>query len=263
MKNCSTINHRNQSLNLLKGFACIGVVFIHICFPDLFGQIIKKLSGFAVPCFYMIAGFYAYQANKDVIKRRLIKILKIFIYAILLFFIFYLIVHIINNNYQEWLMSLFTLKNLFKSIVFCTIDFAIPLWYLIGMIETYVLWFYVVKNKKESIILKFLPLLFILRFILTSYVLSNNLPWCLKMNFLTCSLSWFLLGYYINLKKQIIIEKCKNSILSIYLSFGCIVALIPVIFRTSIDFSCIGIFFYSAVLFIFAIKYENYEMSNS
>ena len=41
----------NVKLNFLKGIACMGVVFIHITFPGLFGQIVLCASGYAVPVF--------------------------------------------------------------------------------------------------------------------------------------------------------------------------------------------------------------------
>ena len=60
----------NVKLNLLKGFACMGVVFIHITFPGLFGKIVLQASAYAVPVFFMIAGYYAYGKDADVIDRK-------------------------------------------------------------------------------------------------------------------------------------------------------------------------------------------------
>ena len=50
---------RNQCLNFLKGLGSTGVVFIHITFPGLTGEIISKMAQFAVPVFFMITGYYA------------------------------------------------------------------------------------------------------------------------------------------------------------------------------------------------------------
>jgi hypothetical protein len=38
---------------------------------------------------------------------------------------------------------------------------------------------------------------------------------------------------------------------------GCIISLIPIIFNTAINFSCIGTLFYSTSLFVIAIKNSN------
>ena len=66
---------RNARLNLLKGFACIGVVFIHVTFPGVFGQIIKDAAGFAVPVFFLTSGFYSYfDDNEKAIRKYKIRI---------------------------------------------------------------------------------------------------------------------------------------------------------------------------------------------
>lgn len=72
---------RNNKLNLLKGFACIGVVFIHIQFPGKIGKLISMVSAYAVPVFFLIAGYYAFGKGTDTLKRRLLKIIKIFVFA--------------------------------------------------------------------------------------------------------------------------------------------------------------------------------------
>lgn len=42
----------NNTLNLLKGLACMGVVFIHVNFPGELGQIVIALSRSAVALFF-------------------------------------------------------------------------------------------------------------------------------------------------------------------------------------------------------------------
>ena len=76
---------KNLKLNLLKGIACSGVVFAHVPFPGVFGKIVDLAAAFAVPFFLMIAGYYSYGAGLAVIRRRLVKIIKIFAIAYALF----------------------------------------------------------------------------------------------------------------------------------------------------------------------------------
>ena len=261
MNYANTRKNRSQTLDFLKGVACIAVVFIHVSFNGFTGDVIRNLSRFAVPCFYMIAGYFALGCSDTVIYRRLVKIIKIFLYALSIWFICCLFVHIFKHDFQSWLMNIFTLKSLLKCIVFCTIDFAIPLWYLVAMIETYFLWFFIIRYDKVNDILKFLPIIFLLQFILTTYVESNNLPWSLKINFITRALPWFLLGYCINKYKNISMS-IKDYKLFLYGIIGIVVTHFHIIFKTRIDFSCIGLFIYSTAIFLFAIKYENAKLSN-
>ncbi|MCI7767954.1 MAG: acyltransferase [Oscillospiraceae bacterium] len=245
----------NYKLNLLKGFACIGVVFIHITFPGIFGEIVKLASDYAVPIFFMIAGYYAFGNGTAVVKRRLIKIIKIFVYAYLLFFALKAADAIMNHEIGVlWLCDLFNWKTAIKCIVFCTIDFAIPLWYLIAMIETYIVWYFIVKNQKEQFTLKILPFLFVLQILLTSYCETMQLEWFWKINFPTRAMPWFLLGYYMHTDKAKKIRNIDSHILVILAAAGCVIAVIPTLFSLPLKFTIIGYLPYSVGLFALSLK---------
>lgn len=261
MTNTVCDDKQNHLLDFLKGIACIGVVFIHFHFPEPFGNLISKICQFAVPLFFMIAGFYAYNRNSSTIKRRLIKIAKILLYSLLLYTVYWFISHCITHTLTSWLTQELRLKSLVKLVVFCTVDYAIPLWYLIAMLQTYILWYFVVRKKKENVLICTLPVLFIARFICTSYVETFCLSWCLKINFITCALNWFLLGYFINKNKEYII-KIPNYLIALSGLIGLLIALSHILFKTSIDISCVGLFLYVAAIFITGIKYSNMKISN-
>ncbi|WP_022750259.1 acyltransferase family protein [Lachnobacterium bovis] len=244
----------NVKLNLLKGFACMGVVFIHITFPGLFGQIVLYASAYAVPIFFMVAGYYAYGKDKDVIKRRLIKIVKIFAYAYMLFFLYKLTSSIKNHEVLQWLSSNYNWKTPIKNICFCTINFAIPLWYLIAMIETYIVWLYVVKQKKEHLVIKITPILFLLQIILTSYCETMQFEWFWKINFVTRAMPWFMLGYYLNSETTRSKRSLKTSTLIMMVIVGCAIAVIPSAFDLSVKFNVIGYIPYAFGLFSLALK---------
>ena len=141
---------RNNCLNLLKCVACVGVVFIHVAFPGFWGGIIKGLFYFAVPLFYMISGYYAYGCTCERIKKRLMKIVKKMLFAIIFLLFFEILLHAYNSTLVMWLDDFLSWKTFVKMIVFCTIDWAIPLWYLIAMAETYLVWLYVVKKRQKK-----------------------------------------------------------------------------------------------------------------
>lgn len=246
---------RNAMLNLLKGFACIGVVLIHVTFPGMVGEIIKLASAFAVPVFFLTAGYYSLGKNEDTIKRRLIKIVKIFIFAYFVFFIFNASIKFKNNELMEWLASNYTFKALVKYILFCTIGFAIPLWYLIAQIETYIFWYFTVKNKKEGMIVRFLPSLFILQVILTSFCETNGLDWFWKINFVTRSLTWFALGYYLHTVPEEKINKFSDKKIITCALVGLTIVLIPITFGLKINFSSVGYIPYATALFVMALKH--------
>lgn len=244
----------NIKLNLLKGFACISVVFMHITFPGVFGQVVRLACAYAVPIFLMIAGYYGWGKGTEVIKRRLIKIIKIFLYAYTLFFLFQVVYASMNHQLSVWFSKNFNWNTPIKYIWFCTIDFAVPLWYLIAMIELYIVWYFIVKNRIEHIALRFLPVLFILQIILTSYCETMQLAWFWKINFLTRAMPWFLLGYYMHTSNA---EKFRNMTcykLIFFIVIGCFISIIPTVLDLSIKFNEIGYIPYVLGLFTICLK---------
>ena len=251
--------NRNQFLDFLKGLGCIGVVFIHIRFPGVMGQVISKVSQFAVPVFFMITGYYALECPHTIIKRRLIKTLGIFFYGYFFFLIYSIAFALKNGVLVDWLKANYTWKALVKSVFFCTIDFAIPLWYLIAMLETYILWYFAVKSKRQKQLVDMMPMLFALQIVLTVVCETNDFAWFWKINFLTQALPWFLFGYYVHgHEKEEIWMKRHGKVLAVCAAVGCIAAIVPVVLDMPFDFSCIGILFYSASLFLIAVYY--YDM---
>lgn len=246
---------RNTMLNLLKGFACIGVVLIHITFPGMVGEIVKITSAYAVPVFFMIAGYYAFGKNEETVKRRLIKIVKIFIFAYFVFFVFKALLAFKNNELTEWLASSYSIKEIVKSVVFCTIDFAIPLWYLIAQIETYIFWYFAVKLKKENLIVRVLPVLFIIQVVLTTFCETNGLEWFWRVNFVTRSLTWFALGYYLHTVPEEKIKKLSDKKIIVCALVGLIIVLIPTVFGLKIKFTSVGYIPFATALFVMALKH--------
>lgn len=248
---------KNYKLNILKGIACICVVFIHVPFPGKTGEIVGKLSGYAVPIFFMIAGYYAYHKDVEVIKRRFIKIIRILIVAYFLYFFSNATYALSNHNLLEWLAEHFDWKTPIKYIVFCSIDFAIPLWYLIAMAETYIFWYLIVRKRYEKSILKFVPIFFALQIIITLYCETMGLPWSWKINFISRALPWFLTGYYLHTDDSKKIREIKTINIVVILLIGALITVIPTIFELSIEFSVIGYIPYAFGLFVLALKKPN------
>lgn len=251
----------NTMLNLLKGVACMGVVFIHMPFPGHFGEIISILSGFAVPLFFMIAGYYSFDKGPELIKRRLTKIIKIFIYGYACFFAYGMGSAIINHQLTTWLAGNFNWKTPIQYLLFCTINFAVPLWYLIAMIETYFVWLFIVKKQKEKLVIKLIPILFLLQIILWTFCETCGLAWNWNINFVTRALPWYLMGYFFHTDGGKKFESIKTLKLTILAIVGCLITIIPATFDLWLNFSCIGYVPFTLALFVIALKYPNTSIS--
>lgn len=243
---------KNVKLNLLKGFACIAVVFIHVSFPGLFGEITATASGFAVPVFFMISGNFAFGCSEQVIKRRLFKVIRIFLLSYCLFFLYGIFKSILSGTpVTSWLMENFNRHTLIDYLVFCTIDFAMPLWYLIAMIEVYLLWLLIIRTGTEQLSLKIMPLLFIL------LIVSTMFSWSWRVNFLTQGMSWFLLGYYCNTDMYGKISTVSRSTLIVSAFIGCVAVVLPAVLRSTVKFGMLGIIPFAFSLFALALKDPN------
>lgn len=215
---------------------------------------VHKLAEFAVPVFARISGYYAYGCTKATIKKGLLRIFKIFALA----FVLYTVYTIIGNGWKLNICEVtgeYFLATLVKAVVFCTVDYAFPLWYLIAMTETYVLWLIIRKSMNINRIICLMTLLFLLMIVTRIWCETMALPWYLKVNFLTCAMPWFLLGYYLKTPEKKLIDRFKDiTIISIAVA-GCIVALIPVLINTMIQFSFLGVVLYSISLFLMGIRH--------
>lgn len=248
---------KSDVLNLFKGLACISVVFVHVHFPGITGIVVhRSFSSFAVPLFLMIAGYFAFGKDETVIKRRLFKILKIFLWSYAVFLLSHILLKIPQGSVLEWLSLNFDHTTPIKYIVFCTIDFAIPLWYLIAMVETYFVWYFVVKYKKERGVLFAIPFLFAFKVILTTYCETMHTPWMFKMNFLTEAMPFFLFGYYLH-SKESFFKSIPYAVLFLTMFAGCAFAACNVAFDAPVKMFSLGTLFYSLAVFVIAIKLPN------
>lgn len=244
---------RNRCLNLLKGVACIGVVLIHIQFPGVTGLVVEKMSRFAVPLFLMIAGFYAYNCDECTAKKRLQKIFKIFVIGYLVYFAWYFGMALLKGEGLEYLSLNYNWKTIVNIVVFCSPN-PLPghLWYLIAMIEVYMLWYFIVKVGREKLFLPLIPLLFLLQVGLTIFCDFKGLFWSYKINFILSGLPYFLMGYYIRSKDSL--PRIKNKWLFVTILFCIPMILLSSITDFYINYSCIFLIPYSIAIFLLGVK---------
>lgn len=80
---------RNHSFDILKLFLALLVVFIHIHVP--WRDSILPLTRCAVPCFFMISGYFLYTADKEKMRQRvrngIRRMFNITLFATLLYMI--------------------------------------------------------------------------------------------------------------------------------------------------------------------------------
>ena len=74
--------HRNITLDMIKLFAAYMVVMAHVPFYGKIGEIQDALTRFSVPVFLAAAGFHSTQVTPGQIKKRIINILRLLVFAV-------------------------------------------------------------------------------------------------------------------------------------------------------------------------------------
>lgn len=249
---------RNKFLYFLKGIGCMAIVFVHVPFLGIAGEVITAISAFSLPVFVLISGYYSFGCSTSVIKQRTIKIVKIFFYGYFWVLASNVLLHLHSGTLAEWLHYNFTIKALAKCVIFCTIDYAIPLWYLIAMAETYLLWYFVVKHKKEGLLLKFLPALFVVQLIYLTIRVSMQYPWFWETNFITKALPWFLFGYYIHSPAGMEwIQRTKDCVFAIAALAGNMIAVVSNVSNTRVNLFWVGVSVCAISLFSIGVKHPD------
>lgn len=140
-QNCLSQLHKKkeiQSIYALKAICALLVICIHA--PSMLTNPIHPITRLAVPCFFMISGFFiasdkqTWLDNKQ-LKKLALKILKITITANLVYLCYGLISDIFNGTYPiEYCTTSFWLRQLvFGGCI------SGPLWYLTAYLEILVL----------------------------------------------------------------------------------------------------------------------------
>lgn len=212
---------KNNTLNILKGAACIAVVFIHVQFPGIFGQIVVGLSRTAVPLFFMISGYFLYRNDPSEIGKKmpnkLKKIALLTLWALVLYFLWGSFTRFWGGGWDSvvsWYADLFTWDSLFRFIVLSEDVVAGHLWFLIALLEAYLLmWLiHIVKFDRYAWIVA----LVLIECHIVIMTLSNVLSWGISMtvfrNVWFDGLPFLILGYSIKLYEEELNSRIRTSI---------------------------------------------------
>jgi surface polysaccharide O-acyltransferase-like enzyme len=167
----------------------------------------------------------------------------------------------VHHELSSWIGSLLTWKTPIKLVFFCTVDFAIPLWYLIAMAETYIVWLLIVKKGWQNGAVKLIPLLLAIQVALRTVCETMELAWFWKINCFTSALPWFLLGYYFHSdkgKRYLEFHPVKYAAAAL---LGLTIMIAPAAFDLPIKFNCIGVIPFSVSLFLLAVKYPDIRVN--
>ena len=253
----------NESLELLKGIACILIVLIHCPFPGIIGDIFICTARFGVPLFFMVSGYFLVDDRNEFPITRLIKKVKnllfITIFASLTFLSWEILRAFLGRcTFYSLLMEMFGLKQLVAFIVLNKPIVGDHLWFLFALIYCYLVIYIVLQFKKERFLfLTFIPLL-IIRLSATEFapIFGIIVSPYLTRNFLFSGLPFFTIGMLL-FKYNNQIATIKSRWLIIIIAIGWLLSIGEMFLSTVDSGYFIGTLLVNLGAFVLALRHPN------
>ena len=196
-----------SSLYALKALCVVFIVCLHSTLP---GQTqLLPLLRTGVPLFFMISGYFTFSLSRKEVERKVLRHLKktswIIVYANAVYFLLALVMHLNDPTVP---LPLTDLKSWILLLVFGN-GVALPLWYLTAYFETLLIFWLFLRIGKENWLLWMIPVLLALNLAVGMYGFLfglENLPYVVKINFITNGIPCFCLGYALHKYKSLTVH---------------------------------------------------------
>ena len=201
----------NNSIDFLKGIACVFVVFMHCEFPGVTGIAVQAISRFCVPFFFMVSGYFCFSPHAQVvntqssenqtrwkrIKKKVLHIGKITLYASLFYLAFILLQHLVFHN-QNFII---TKSDIFNWVVFNAPKvIASQYWFLFALLYAYL--FYGILERFHLLRFSYIlaGILFVVYICLAqgAHLIGYKIPNMMYRNWLVEAFPYFMLGHWIH-----------------------------------------------------------------
>ena len=199
-------NKRVQSIEACRLLASIAVVFIHCRMPGNLGEIANGLARFAVPFFFVVSGYFTFNATLDQIRKRMIGTAKLNIFSTLLYLLWksYKTRYIFGESRILWFKNSLSIHNIASWVFLNTNPFSEHLWYLNAIFICYYLIYLYISWKNNSstsfhTLYKISFLLLLLHLSLGTFAtaVQHDFPNLIYRNALFFGLPMFTLGLFL------------------------------------------------------------------
>lgn len=134
---------RNERMDLYKGVGIYCVIAIHVLFPGSFGMAVRVLSRFAVPFFFLTAGYFNLGATPGELKHRAVRTGLLLAGACIPYLLLGIVLTVIRGDaLLPWLRGLISYGTIKDFIFYHTIPlpYAWQLWFLGALTMVYLFW---------------------------------------------------------------------------------------------------------------------------
>lgn len=256
---------RNHTLNYLKALACFCVVMLHCGFPGIVGKLIYGPSRFAVPIFFMISGYFVYDSDPIMVKKRLPRKIKHIVVLLLGTEFIYLIWHVIQhaidsgiNGIIIWFGDTFTIEKIVRFCLFQTTPIGDVSWFMVALLLCYAVTFAIARYNLWNKTSYMIPILLTINIVVGEILpfIGVNVQWYWCSNFWVLGFPFYAMGYWVRINQVEVCEKitARNTIILVALSLIVVTAERTL---TSASQLFVGNILSAFALFAFCIKYPN------
>ncbi len=253
---------QNECLNFFKGISCWGILYMHTSYDCLVSSFVSCLVRFAIPLFFMISGYYIYNADREVVAKKVPKkvvhILKLSVFSVILYLVYGGILSPLLNgkaiNFMDYLANEFTYKKVWNLIVFN--QWGI-LWFLFALLYCYLILIPINKYdwyKKAYILIPVLIGLLIFARGIIQYLalIPEEINIIYFRNFIFMGFPFFMLGNMIHKYENHLLNKITGKRLILIMCAGTTISCIER-YIVALEFF-IGTLFAVVCIFIYALQ---------
>lgn len=131
---------RNKTIDQSRLFAALLVVVIHAPIPGVIGAAIESIARLAVPFFFMLSGYFAFDKDRHGLFGQAIKNLRLFIFALAVNFGWDVVLSLLRGNAAELLSQRLSLTAILEGTLLNTGVLVGHLWFLLALVYVYVLY---------------------------------------------------------------------------------------------------------------------------
>lgn len=193
---------RNVSLDFYKGIAALGVIFVHIQFPGVFGNIMCSVGTCGVIFFFLISGYFAYGSGQEMCAKFIVRFkrnLRLLLIAAAAYFAVTAVQQLIHGTFESWI-SKFTDPVLYIRMIFLG-DFEVihgdPLWFMPALLYSYLVFWLIYRYGLQKLSYAAVPFFLLLRIGMETYTNTSGADWHLSGNAVVGALPIMLLGHYL------------------------------------------------------------------
>ena len=229
--------NRIYGLDILKAFCITFIILLHTgALNNCLSINLDPLCRFAVPCFFMITGFFYHSsvnAKRDVSQIKKVIILILIANAVLIF------LNIIDclvsgNSVVDWLLSCFSTRKMIRLLLFNNgiIDGRFGsdhIWYLNALLYVLVIAFIFRKMGIYKVLYYLSPVILICGFVVECFSqqlfglnFSAEASYCYYRNFLTVGIPYFCIGSFLRCFNMEKIIKYRFTILILSVILLCV-----------------------------------------